>query len=258
MEARIQSYLRAAASGRRDTARVGPFLAAFDPHSDNPYRNYALPDDRADPSPDDVRALVAAFEGRGRAPRLEYLPAAAPAVEAALLAAGFAAEGRLPLLVATPGTARDLPRPPGVALAVAVTDDDLLAAATAQNAAYGEPATTRHDVARLREGLAAGGSVVLARDAATAAPIGAGLYAPPRDGVTEIAAIGVIPAYRRRGVAGALCAQLLRAAFAAGVTTPFLMPAGAAEERIYARAGFARVSEILHISRPRAATNAGA
>ncbi len=130
METRIQSYLRALASRRPDTARVGPFLAALDPHSDNPYRNYALPDDGAAPSPADVGALIAA--------------------------------------------------------------------------------------------------------------------------------IGVIPAYRRRGVAGALCSWLARAAFASGVTVPFLTPAGEPEERIYARAGFTRVGAILHISRPRTDADTGA
>ena len=44
--------------------------------------------------------------------------------------------------------------------------------------------------------------------------------------------------------------RLLEEAFAAGVTLPFLMAAAEAEERIYARAGFTTIGEILHISRP--------
>lgn len=248
MDAQIQTYLRAAASLRRDVERVGPFLAAFDPHSDSPYRNYAVSDDAAEPSPNDVRALVDAFERRHRTPRLEYVPNASPAVEASLLAASFVVEQRMPLMTVTPDAVRVLPVSPGVELA-------LPAAASAQNIAYGEPTTTDHDVERLRITLAAGGIVVLARDAASGKAIGAGLCSAPIDGVTEVAAIGVVPAHRRRGVAGAICARLVSEAFAAGVTTPFLMPAGTDEERIYVRAGFARVSEILHISRPRAASS---
>jgi hypothetical protein len=34
------------------------------------------------------------------------------------------------------------------------------------------------------------------------------------------------------------------------VTTPFLIPAGDAEECIYGRAGYRPVTEMLHISRP--------
>lgn len=253
MDAQIQSYLRAAASRRRDAEQIGPFLVTFDQHSDNPYRNYAIPDDGAAPSLTDVQALIAAYERRGRTPRLEYVAASAPTAEAALLAGGFTVEGRLPLMTISPDAAGDLPVPPGIEFVLPATEDDLLATATVQNEAYGEPTTSQHDVERLQATLAAGGIVVLARSTATAEPIGAGLCSVPHDGATEIAAIGVIPPYRRRGVAGALCARLLREAFAAGVTTPFLMAGHEAEERIYARAGFVTTSRILHISRPRAA-----
>lgn len=34
-----------------------------------------------------------------------------------------------------------------------------------------------------------------------------------------------------------------------GITTPFLTPAGEAEERIYHAAGYRPVTEMLHISR---------
>ncbi|MGH8896103.1 MAG: hypothetical protein ACRDZ4_03550 [Egibacteraceae bacterium] len=50
------------------------FLATFDRHSDSPYRNYAIPDDGAEPTTTDVQALIAAYERRGRTPRLEYVP----------------------------------------------------------------------------------------------------------------------------------------------------------------------------------------
>ena len=251
MDTRIQSYLRAAAGRRRDCEGIGPFLATFDRHSDNPYRNYAIPDDGATPSAADVRALVAAFEARDCTPRLEYLPAAAPIVEAALLAHGFAVEGRLPLMTIAPGAAQDLPAPPGVELVLPVTDAELLATARVQNEAYGESTTTEHDVERLRATLTAGGIVMLARGTAAGEPIGAGLCSPPTDRVTEIAAIGVVPSHRRRGVGGALCARLLHEALAAGITTPFLMAAHEAEERIYARVGFTTNSDVLLISRPR-------
>ncbi len=82
MDAHIGSYIRSAASRVRDTERIGPFLATFSRHSANPYLNYAVPDDGAVPSPADVTALVDAYRGRGRTPRLEYLPGLAPAVEA--------------------------------------------------------------------------------------------------------------------------------------------------------------------------------
>ena len=256
MTAQIQGYLRALALRRPGAERVGPFIASYDPHSDNPFRNYALPDDGAAPSPAEVGALIDAFARRQRTPRLEYVPAASPAVEAALLDAGFVAEGRFPLMTATRATARPQPPPPGIELLLAATDAELRGVVAVQHIAYDDPAPpSEHDIARQRTTIAQGGLVALARDTASGEAVGAGLCTPPLDGITEIAAIGVIPAYRRRGVAGALTALLLREAFAAGLTAPFLMPAEEAGERIYARVGFARVSEVLMISRAAASAD---
>lgn len=41
--------------------------------------------------------------GAGRAPRLEFLPATAPAAEEALLATGFGIELRMPVMTCAPG-----------------------------------------------------------------------------------------------------------------------------------------------------------
>lgn len=249
LDAQIQAYLRVLAGRRRESARIGPFLAAFDRHSDNPYRNYAIPDEGAIPTPEEVRALIAAFAERKRTPRLEYLPAVAPAIESALLAEGFTIEERLPLMTIADGALRDLPLPTGIAFGPPHSPDELLATATTQNIAHGGQEATEHDIARLGDTIETGGLVIRALDRATGVVAGAGLYSAPIAGVTEIAAIGVLPAYRRRGIGGALCVQLAHAAFAAGITLPFLMAAGETEERMYVRAGFAITSRVLFISR---------
>src|ERR1051326_1935994 len=95
---RIQSYLRIAAPRWRDHVRVGPFLATLSRDTDNRYLNYAIPDDDAEPARTDVDALVGEYRERNRLPRLEYIPSLAPAVEPALVAAGFSVEGRTPLM----------------------------------------------------------------------------------------------------------------------------------------------------------------
>jgi ribosomal protein S18 acetylase RimI-like enzyme len=251
MDSDIQAYIRGAASLGRDTERIGPFLATFSRRTDNPYLSYAIPDDGAVPSPDDVAALIGAFRRRGRMPRLEYLPSMAPAVEAALVAAGFAVEGRLPLMVCPPGAARDMPAPAGIELIAPRSDADLLAMIAAQNEAYGESAPTTEQVAGQRANLEAGGIAILARDAATGEPAGGGICTAPAGGTTEIAGIGVRPTFRRRGIAGAMTARLVRDAFAAGLSTVFLTPGHDEERRIYERVGFVATSEILHISLPR-------
>ncbi|HEY9638312.1 MAG TPA: hypothetical protein V6D14_33290, partial [Coleofasciculaceae cyanobacterium] len=145
MESRIQSYLRFAASQQRDTERIEPFVATFNRYNDNPFLNYAIPDDNAVPSVGDVNALITAYEKRGRKPRLEYIASLAPAVEEVLLSAGFTVEGRLPLMVCAPGAEQLLPTPPGIELIVPTSDAQMLATITVQNEAYGDSLPSPED-----------------------------------------------------------------------------------------------------------------
>jgi GNAT superfamily N-acetyltransferase len=246
----IQAYLRAVTARVRDTEHIGPFLATFSRSSTNPFLNYAIPDENAAPTPGDVAALVSAYRSRGLTPRLEYIPGIAPLVEDALLAQGFSVEGRLPLMICPPGAVRDLPVPPCIEIVAPVSNDDLRAMLSAQNEAYGEGAPSEQDVAQQRAFLADGGIALLARDDAAGEPAGGGICSVPIDGVTELAGVGVREPFRRRGIAGALTARLAQEAFARGITTVFLMAAHEAEARIYARVGFSRIGEVLHISRP--------
>jgi ribosomal protein S18 acetylase RimI-like enzyme len=248
MESRIQSYLRVAASHQRDTERIGPFLTTFSRSNDNPFLNYAIPDDNATPSLVDVTDLIAAYERRSRKPRLEYVAQLAPAVEAALMDASFSVEGHLPLMTCTPESAQSLPVPPGIELILPVSDTDLLDTIAVQNEAYGASPPNLSAIAPLRSSLKAGGIAVLARMIATGEPVGAGVCSVPSNQTTEVAGIGVRSAFRRRGVAGAITTRLVQEAFASGISVPFLMAAHEAEKRIYDRAGFSVVSEILHIS----------
>ena len=120
----------------RDTERIGPFLATFTREIDNPYLNYAIPDEGGSASPADVGALVAAYRARDRKPRLEYIPSTAPEIEPVLLDAGFEIEGRLPLMtcveahVAIPG---------GIELVPPQSEEEFLGVAQVQWEAYGEP-----------------------------------------------------------------------------------------------------------------------
>lgn len=248
MHATLQASLRAALRGRRDVESIGPFLAAFDADDDSPFRNYAIPDEGARPTPEEVEELCRAFARRHRLPRLEFLPGAAPAAEAVLVEAGFVTEGRLPIMTCAPAQLRELPPPPGIRLTVAAGSDALRQAATIQNTAYGAPEPTDADVARLQHTIDAGGVVGLAQEV-TAGGVASGLVAAPSDGFAEVAAVGVLPAWRRRGIAAALTSTLGRAAFDRGVPVLMLM-AYDAEQAVYARAGFTVASEIIFISTP--------
>ncbi|GAA5194917.1 GNAT family N-acetyltransferase [Rugosimonospora acidiphila] len=243
----VSRYIRASiTTGSHE--RIGPFVAGFDAHSTNPFRNYAVPDDGARPAPEEVAALVAAFVHRGRTPRLEYVPGAAVGVEPALSAAGFTVEGRVPVLVSRPGSLPDRPAPEGIGLSLATADDSLFAAAEVQHEAYGEPAPPGEaDLSRLRATVRRGGLVALARDLATGAAVGSGLLNGPIDGVDELAAVGVREPYRRQGVAGALTVFLAQAGHERGVRLVWL-EAESHEQRIYRSIGFVDAAEKVWMS----------
>jgi ribosomal protein S18 acetylase RimI-like enzyme len=251
IDRRVQAHLRAAARRARAVEQVGPFLASFDHDSDNPFLNYAIPDDHAEPTPDDVAALISAYRARNLRPRLEYCPAAATAVEPALVAGGFVAERRVPLMVCRPEDLVSPPPPDGVELLVPSTADERLGLLQVQHEAYDDPHEVGPaDADRLGRALAAGSLAVLARVTATGEPIGAGTCPAPDGGLSEVAGIAVRERFRRRGVAAAVTARLTQELFAGGGDVAFLTPEGPPEERIYTRLGYARHSEVLHISVP--------
>ncbi|OLB73328.1 MAG: hypothetical protein AUI14_26620 [Actinobacteria bacterium 13_2_20CM_2_71_6] len=194
-----------------------------------------------------MAGLVAAYADRSRTPRLEYLPALAPDVEPALLAGGFTVEARLPMMVCRPADAVPQPIPDGIEVLVPETDEELTGLVTAQHEAFNQDGPA--DGAGIRRLLAAGGLAVLARDARTSEPAGAGVATAVHDGTTELAGLGVRERYRRWGIAAAITWELSRLAGRAGVTTAFLTPGGDVAERVYARVGYAGADEMLHISR---------
>lgn len=242
---RIQAYLRAHALRASDHGRSGPFLASFDGEDDNPYRNYAVPDDDARPSAAEIDGLVAMFARRRRKPRLEYITSAAPAVEVALAALGFAVEKRYPILICTPGMVQDVRLPTGISVSEAANEGVIVAAAQALAEAYGNDTAYPAPLIRMVE---QGGVLVLAQDRASGEIAGAGMATSQHDGTSEVAGIGVRARFRERGIACALTARIARTAFARGVSLAWLTPGDDAPERVYVRAGFARASEQLHIS----------
>jgi GNAT superfamily N-acetyltransferase len=250
LERRLQRYLRNQALGRAGSEVVGPFLASFDAASTNPYRNYAIPDDGADPGDDAIDALLDAYRRRGRTPRVEYFPGAAPLVEAALVRAGFVIDARPSVMTCTSAPAGPTTAPDGIEVVAVASVDDRRGAVQAAHLAFGEGRPQPSDYQRLASMLEAGGAAVIAREKGGGAVLGAAQYPAARDGVTEISGVAVVPTHRRRGIAGALCALLVAQAIASGVSLCWLSPGGPEAERVYARVGFTVVSQALHMHHP--------
>ncbi len=75
-------------------------------------------------------------------------------------------------------------------------------------------------------------------------PVGGGGHSPV-DEVTEIAGVGVLPAFRRRGLAAAVTYVLARDALDHGVSTVFCSAQTTDVARIYQRVGFRPVATAL-------------
>lgn len=246
----VHAYSRSLA-GRSHGQPVGPFAVLFSERNPSPFANYAIPLDFADPTPAEIEALVEAFRARERQPRLEFAPSAAPKVEAALVAAGFAVELRPPMMTRRPEPVLAPFVTEGFDLTTAETDQALLDHATVQKAAFGDPTPAGEgDVAGLRRSVRRGGYVLIAHCRETGEAAGAGAYMPPQNGVTEITGIAVAERFRRRGLGHAITCALAEQAFRAGCALAFLSAAGEAQSAIYARAGFVRRSPMAYMSLP--------
>ncbi len=241
----IQRSARVAAAHGRETERVGPFLATFTPGTDHPYLNYAIPDDGAAPAPDDVAALERAFAARGLVPRVEVLAGTAPAAEEGLQEASWAVEARV--VVMTCAAPSELAAPEGVELVVPRVEDQLDALVRVQAEAFGEPPPAPGAGGEKQALLARGGQVVLAL--AGGEPAAGGIVVPPVEGAAELAGLGVLERFRRRGIGAAVTAEATRRALAAGTRVVWLTPGDEGAERIYARSGFAEAGEMVHLRR---------
>ena len=242
------AYFRSLAGGRE---RAGPFTIQFAERSASPFANYAIPDDDADPSADNIASLVAAFVARRRVPRLEYVPTAAPKVEAALSAAGFAIDLRPPFMTRRPSPMPAVAMPDGFDLSLVQDEAALRDVVRVGRVAFGSPPIVGAiNVTGEMRALECGRRFAAIYERASGQMAGCGSYMPPQAGVTEIVGIAVAKSFRRRGLGRAITDFLARAAFDAGCEMTFLSAAGEAQAAIYARAGFVARAPMLFISKP--------
>ncbi|WP_406303400.1 GNAT family N-acetyltransferase [Streptomyces sp. NBC_00879] len=244
MDVDVQNYVRTLALRSPDHVRVGPFTVRYDPNWAIPPVNYAIPDHGAEPTTEEIGALIAVFRERDRMPRLEFLPSCAPEVEPALLAAGFAVVNRAPLLACAPGSL--VPPAPVAGTAISEPRDPagFRAAAAVQHLAYGETGEpTEGEIAWLRGAHEGGGVAALVTDEADGTTVAAGGCSIPVDGMSELCGLAVAASHRRRGIGAALSAYLTATAFDRGCKVVWLEPGDADVERIYAGIGYRRVGD---------------
>jgi len=147
--------------------------------------------------------------------------------------------------------------PDGVELRFVTPEDDLARIGAVAMVAFGAPGTAvgLEGLALLAEAAAArtpaqvaferdrlrNGWAVVAVALVEGAPVGVGTHQPV-GAVSEVAGVGTLPAFRRKGIAEAVTRLLVEDARRQGVQTIFLSAAGDDVARIYARIGFRRIA----------------
>ncbi|MDT9683642.1 GNAT family N-acetyltransferase [Streptomyces sp. TRM76323] len=237
MDTDVQSFAVAHLRRRPAVVETGGFVVGIDPGTTSPYLNYATPLPGARPTARDVAALVAAFRERGLTPRLEFAPDAAPEVAPALREAGFATEAVHEYLVCAPDTFTPPPAPAPLVRAPS-TDAEYAAVDAALSEAFdGGFAPSAEGAARLRRVQEGGGAVRFVR-APDGGCAGAATCSAPAEGTAEAAGVGTRPAFRGRGIAGAVTAAVTGSLLARGARSVWLEYSGEGSRRVYERVGY--------------------
>jgi ribosomal protein S18 acetylase RimI-like enzyme len=253
---RLETYYDAVPRGRADPEEVGPFTL-FVARGGWPF--YARPrfGETTAATEDDVRRVLDRQRELGVPLAFEWVDENTPGLEAVALAVGLSVH-RAPLLVldgaprGSAGTARMLTADDrdDLALSRAATDVAFQTGGTdrgsqgieARDAAVGKGYSVVDDL--LIESLTSGrlrAAACYDADRPEVGAVGGGSHSAV-DEVTEIAGVGVLPAYRRRGLAAALTYVLAKDAIDSGVITVFCSAASDDVARVYEGIGFRRTA----------------
>ncbi len=255
--ARLEGYYDLAPRGNADTEEHGP-LTLFVSRGGYPY--YARPrlglgDDvsAAHITAADVEAVLARQRELGLPRNLEWVDEVTPTLLAAARSAGLQVE-ECPLLVLDGEPAA---RPVDAEVRLVEADDPDLGRVhscigvgfATGGTALGKTGVAERDADlaahpdgadRAREASASGRTFLVGAFDAVVGAVGGGSY-NPRGDVAEIVGVAMLPAYRRRGYAGAVTSALARHALDHGVTTVFCSAQSADVARVYEAVGFRRV-----------------
>jgi GNAT superfamily N-acetyltransferase len=243
--AELQAYLRKIAARSKQVVPCPPFHLYLHPTDDFRFYNYAIPDAPVEQlTAESLMALREVFAAYDRELRFEFLHEYSPSLRSVLESLGVPLESENPLLVCTPEHWNAVAGPAGLEirrLHPESPDEDLAASINTVHRGFGDEGrdATPERIDDLRRRIGRGGAYHLGL--LEGLPVAVGAYTAPLDGLTELVGIATLPGYRRRGIAAAITAALVREAFAEGVHTAFLTAADDDASRVYQRAGFWRI-----------------
>jgi ribosomal protein S18 acetylase RimI-like enzyme len=250
--ARLERYYDEVPRASSDTEEHGPFTI-FVSRGGWPY--YARPrlGLSSDLTPDEVTAVLDRLGELGVPRSIEWVHENTPSLRDAAVAAGIEV-GDHPLLVLHGAPVERAS--PAVVRRVGPGDPDLAAVQGAIHVGFGQddtrtgPASVAERDAKAAEVapgldhlasvLEAGQSVLYGAFDPELGAVGGGSH-NPRGEVTEIVGVGVLPAHRRRGIAGHVTWALTQDAASSGATTVFMSAGSDDVARIYEGVGFRRV-----------------
>lgn len=207
-----------------------------------------------EPTVDEIREVLARQLELEVPPALEWVHDTAPSLAAVARAAGMTVQ-ECPLLVLE--LLLETPVPDGTVRLMDAEDDDVAVVQAAIRVAFGTPGTAvsdagaadrdaaastdaSHSLDNTTDALRAGRTVMVGAFVNDVGAVGGGSH-NPRGQVSEMVGVGVLPAFRRRGLGAAVAYLLSRHVLDNGVTTVFCGAESIDVARVYERVGFRRI-----------------
>ena len=245
------SYVQAARK-RTGAIQSGPFLITLNPTTNLRWLNNASVGDDSQPiTSADIRAMEKVFLDHQRMPRMELFKELRPDLVKALIAEGFEIESEMPVMVCTPRTFRPAANPQ-VQVEFLTTDSDPTPYMRVVDASFehDEPITPER-IEGMRQSLRKGSQwSALARIDGRPAAVASLVVS---DSTCELAGVGTLPDFRRRGAASTVSTRLLEEFFKHG-DIAWLSAGDDVAQAVYERLGFTLVGAQVNISKPSAIT----
>jgi ribosomal protein S18 acetylase RimI-like enzyme len=246
---RIQAQLRASAHQNYEAIAAPPFTCFINPDDSSPWSNYAIPDTSIIGAVEEtLSALPAIFGKHGRTPRFEFIAEYAPYLAPLLQAHGFQEEMRALLMVCTPDTYQPVAPIPDVTMTELTATAPLTAMQeflTVQRRSFGDDNATAVNETEAQQFRQRFQTTRLFAAAVDGRMVSAACLQPAHNGVTEIAGIATLRAFRRQGIGTLLTAAAVQAAFAQDIDLVFLTAGSPEAGRVYERAGFRTIGSGL-------------
>ena len=209
-----------------------------------------------EPTADEIREVLARQLELEVPLALEWVHDTAPSLAAVARAAGMTVH-ECPMLVLE--SLFEAPSPDGAVRLMNAEDDDLAVVDAAIRVAFGTPGTAvsdagvaerdaaaaastdaSHRLGNTTDALRAGRTVMVGAFVDEVGAVGGGSH-NPRGHVSEMVGVGMLPAFRRRGLGVAVAHLLPRHALDNGVTTVFCGAESSDVARVYEGVGFRRM-----------------